>query len=100
MDHLRVQQARVLLRDRRVHVMVVLLLTAFLVLGVFLWPANARITAIRVDGERVHLVDSNGGGPIFTIDNLHPGRSGQGEVTIGNEGILPSSLSLTTTRVT
>jgi hypothetical protein len=99
MDRLRRQQARLLLRDRRAHVTFVLLLTAFLVLGVFLWPANARITALQVDNEKVHLVDSEHGGPIFEIDNIRPGQEGEGEVAITNEGIVPSSLSLTTTRV-
>jgi hypothetical protein len=99
MDQLRLQQARLLLRDRRAHVTFVVLLTAFLVLGVFLWPANARITDVQVDNEKVHLVDSQHGGQIFEIDNMRPGQEGEGEVAITNEGILPSSLSLSPTRV-
>jgi hypothetical protein len=99
MASVRVHQARVLLRDRRAHVTVVVLLAAFLVLGVFLWPASAHITAVTVDNGKVHLVDSKGGGPIFQITDMHPGDQGQGEVTIGNQGILPASLSLTASSV-
>ena len=43
------------------------------------------------------LADSEGEGAIFTLANLGPGDTGQGEVTITNDGTAPGTLSLAST---
>jgi hypothetical protein len=62
-------------------------------------PRTVRISDVTVDDQKIHLVNSLEGHPIFDIEGIAPGQEGDGTVTIGNTGSLASSLHLVTTRI-
>ncbi|HEY3491863.1 MAG TPA: hypothetical protein VGK43_02855 [Solirubrobacterales bacterium] len=59
-------------------------------------PAAAPQLRATAEGSMA-LTDSKGEGAIFDLDNLAPGTSGAGEVTITNSGTAPGALSLAST---
>jgi hypothetical protein len=62
------------------------------------WQPAAAAPQLRATAEgSMALTDSKGEGAIFDLDNIAPGRSGAGEVTISNSGTVPGALSLTST---
>ncbi|MGD9736555.1 MAG: hypothetical protein AB7V58_13275 [Solirubrobacterales bacterium] len=56
-------------------------------------PATAPLVRASASGA-ISMTNSKDGTAIFTLDNLGPGDSGQGEVTIANSGSAPGSLTL------
>jgi Ca2+-binding RTX toxin-like protein len=62
------------------------------------WRSAAATPQLRATAEgSMALTDSRGEGAIFDIDNIAPGSSGAGEVTISNSGTAPGALSLAST---
>lgn len=62
------------------------------------WRSAAAAPQLRATAEgSMALTDSKGEGAIFDIDNIAPGGSGAGEVTIANSGTAPGALSLAST---
>jgi Ca2+-binding RTX toxin-like protein len=62
------------------------------------WRPAAAMPQLRATAEgAMALTDSKGEGAIFDLDNIAPGRSGAGEVTITNSGTAPGALSLAST---
>lgn len=62
------------------------------------WRPAAATPQLRATAEgAMALTDSKGEGAIFDLDNIAPGRSGAGEVTITNSGTAPGALSLAST---
>lgn len=59
-------------------------------------PAAAPQLRATAEGSMA-LTDSKGEGAIFDLDNIAPGVSGAGEVTIVNSGAAPGTLSLVST---
>lgn len=55
-------------------------------------PRELQVAASAVGS--LELTDSDGEGAIFDLDNLAPGLTGRGEVTIGNDGTAPGALTL------
>ena len=51
-------------------------------------------------GGSMSVTSSKGGGAIFSLGSIAPGVTGQGEVTISNNGTAPGSLSLSSTDLT
>jgi hypothetical protein len=62
-------------------------------------PKTVRISDVTVDDQKIHLVNSLEGHPIFDIEGIAPGQEGDGTVTIGNTGSLASDLRLVTARI-
>jgi len=62
------------------------------------WKSVAAAPQLRATAEgSMALTDSKGEGAIFDLDNIAPGVSGTGEVTITNSGTAPGALSLAST---
>ncbi|HEU4463043.1 MAG TPA: hypothetical protein VFR75_10680 [Solirubrobacterales bacterium] len=62
------------------------------------WRSAAAAPHLRATAEgSMALTDSKGEGAIFDLDNIAPGASGAGEVTITNSGTAPGALTLATT---
>lgn len=62
------------------------------------WRSVAVAPQLRATAEgSMALTDSRGEGAIFDLDNIAPGGSGVGEVTITNSGTAPGALSLAST---
>jgi Ca2+-binding RTX toxin-like protein len=59
-------------------------------------PAAAPEMSASTVGS-MSLTDSEGKGAIFTLADMGPGNTGQGEVTISNDGTAPGALSLAST---
>lgn len=51
-------------------------------------------------GGLMSVTSSKGGGAIFSLGSIAPGVTGQGEVTISNNGTAPGSLSLSSANLT
>lgn len=61
-------------------------------------PVSAATPQLRATAEgSMAVTDSRGEGAIFDLDNIAPGVSGAGEVTITNSGAAPGTLSLAST---
>lgn len=62
------------------------------------WRPAAEVPQLRASAEgSMALTDSKQEGAIFSLDNIAPGSSGAGEVTIANSGTAPGTLSLVST---
>jgi Ca2+-binding RTX toxin-like protein len=62
------------------------------------WQPIPEAPQVRASAEgSMALTNSEGEGAIFNLDNIAPGVSGAGEVTIGNGGSAPGSLTLVST---
>jgi hypothetical protein len=62
------------------------------------WRSAAAAPQLRATAEgSMALTDSKGEGAIFDLDNIAPGDSGVGEVTITNSGTAPGTLALAST---
>lgn len=62
------------------------------------WRSAAAAPQLRATAEgSMAVTDSKGEGAIFDLDNIAPGVSGAGEVTIANSGTAPGALSLVST---
>lgn len=62
------------------------------------WRPAAATPQVRATAEgSMALTDSKQEGAIFKLDNIAPGISGAGEVTITNSGTAPGALSLVST---
>lgn len=59
-------------------------------------PAEVPLVQASTTGSMA-LTSSKGEGAIFELDNIAPGVSGEGEVTISNSGAAPGALSLAST---
>jgi Ca2+-binding RTX toxin-like protein len=76
----------------------VLLVAATTLFAATGWRSAAAAPQLRATAEgSMALTDSRGEGAIFDIDNIAPGSSGAGEVTITNSGTAPGALSLAST---
>jgi len=65
------------------------------------WRPAAAAPQLRATAEgSMALTDSKQEGAIFKLDNIAPGISGAGEVTITNSGTAPGALSLVSTGLT
>lgn len=62
------------------------------------WQAAAEVPQVRASAAgSMALTNSKQEGAIFSLDNLAPGVTGAGEVTISNSGTAPGALSLAST---
>lgn len=65
------------------------------------WRPASGVPQLRATAEgSMALTDSKQEGAIFKLDNIAPGISGAGEVTITNSGTAPGALSLASTGLT
>lgn len=81
-------------RDRRAQLIVVLFAGFLAVAAIWLVPARAAITGVQ-SGGALQLTQTGARSALINITAMAPGEEVSGDVTLGNNGILPGGLRLT-----
>jgi len=85
---------RIAVRDRRAQLVTVVLSVGIVVSALWLVPARAAITGAQSSGA-LQLTQTGARSALFSVRAMTPGEEVHGEVTLGNDGLLPGGLKLT-----